>query len=95
MNNEVARQSAEWPEAMIAVAGIVFIMTVAVVVIWQIFSTARAKMSIEREKAYRALVESNDSTQRKLLEQQTQLANDVSALRASVTELETILKDVR
>lgn len=46
-----------WPDAAIAIAGIALVMSVAVVVIWQVLSTWRARIAVTREQAYRELAE--------------------------------------
>jgi hypothetical protein len=48
--------SESWPEAAIAIAGIAMVVAIAVVVIIQI-SRPPARMSVQREAAYRKLAE--------------------------------------
>lgn len=95
MNNETLVQGSGWPDAMIATAGIVFVMVVAVVVIWQIFSTAKAKMSIEREKAYQDLAQKSAEQQQAILDNQTRATTDLAQLRDDVAALHKLLKDVQ
>lgn len=45
----------DWPEAMVAVAGIAFITIVISVLVWQIFATGRSGISSQREKEYKKL----------------------------------------
>lgn len=47
----------DWPQAMIAVGGIAMVTIIVVVVVWQVFLSWRAKMSIAREEAYQQLAE--------------------------------------
>ena len=46
-----------WPEAAISIAGIALVGSVVVVVIWQALATARARIAVTREQAYRKLAE--------------------------------------
>jgi hypothetical protein len=52
-----AAANTSWPDAAIAIAGIVLVGTIAVVVIWQALSTWRTRIAVGREEAYRRLAE--------------------------------------
>ncbi|MGH2949088.1 MAG: hypothetical protein ACRDPC_23025 [Solirubrobacteraceae bacterium] len=83
-----------WPEAAVSIAGIVLVIAVVVVVIQQIFATARARMSVQREAAYRRLAEEATAAQRQVAERLEQAAADLAEVRARTAELERILKEV-
>ena len=52
-----ATEPATWPEAAIAISGIALVASVAVVVVWQVLATWRARIAVTREEAYRKLAE--------------------------------------
>lgn len=83
-----------WPEAAVAVAGIVFVMVVASVVIWQVFGTGRAAITSEGQKGYRALAEEATATQTRTAQALEALTTEVGELRARTQELEKLLKEV-
>jgi hypothetical protein len=56
-----------WPDAVVAIAGIVLVGAVIVVIVWQALATWRARIAVARETAYRRLAE--------------QTADDLKALR--------------
>lgn len=86
--------STSWPEAAIAIFGILFVTTVITVVVWQIFGTWRARMSVAREAAYRQLAEEATAVQRRMTETLERAAGELSELRVRTTELERMLKEV-
>lgn len=75
--------------------GLLALVTVVIVVaIWQSFATRRAKMSVEREEAYRKLAEqAMDSQQKTALESQ-KIAEGIEELRTRVAAIEKILREV-
>lgn len=83
-----------WPDAAIAIFGIVLVTTVLTVVIWQLFGTWRARMSVAREAAYRQLAEEATAVQRRMTETLERAAGELSELRVRTTELERMLKEV-
>ena len=86
--------STSWPEAAIAIFGILFVTTVITVVVWQIFGTWRARMSVAREAAYRQLAEETTAAQRRMTESVERVAGKLSELRIRTTEVERLLKEV-
>jgi hypothetical protein len=81
--------------AIVAMVAVFITVTVIVtVVVWQIFATARARMSVAREEAYRKLAERNteaiDRTNAYLERQAAQVAD----IQARTAELERLLKEV-
>jgi hypothetical protein len=83
-----------WPEAAIAIFGILLVTTIASVAIWQVFGTWRARMSVAREAAYRQLAEEATSVQRRVAEGLERATAELSELRTRTTELERLLKEV-
>jgi hypothetical protein len=80
--------SESWPEAAIAIAiaGIAMVVAIAVVVIIQIFATACARMSVQREAAYRKL---GGGRGPKTAHQLERAVAELAELRARTGELET------
>ena len=83
-----------WAEASIAIAGIVFVMVVASVLIWQIFSTGRTGLSAKRENAYRKLAEESTEAQERTADTLEKAVAELAELRGRTAELERMLKDV-
>lgn len=91
---QTSEERLEWPEAMIAVAVIAFVMAIVIVAIWQGFGLWRARMSIAREDAYRKLAEESLSAQTRMSVQQQRIADDLASLNERVSSIEKILKEV-
>ena len=83
-----------WPEAAVAIAGVVFVTVVGSVLIWQIFATGRTGLSAKRENAYRELAEASGESQNRTATALEQAVGELTELRRRVTELERLLKDV-
>ena len=83
-----------WADASIAIAGIVFVMVVASVLIWQIFSTGRTGLSAKRENAYRKLAEESTEAQERTADTLEKAVAELAELRGRTAELERMLKDV-
>ena len=84
----------DWPQAMIAVGGIAMVTIIVVVVVWQVFLSWRAKMSIAREEAYRQLAEAGGESQRSILEHQHRLSDDLASVNQRLANIERILQQV-
>jgi outer membrane protein TolC len=84
----------EWPEAMIAIAGIAMVTVIVGIATWQIFATGRSGLVARREGQYKQLVEELSTVQRETTAE-LQKANDALAqLRAQVQDLEQSLEEV-
>lgn len=83
-----------WSEISIPLVFIVLVGVVVIVFIWQIFATARAKSSVAREEAYRALVEESTQVQQRTATVLEDLTGELRSVRARTDELERILKTV-
>jgi len=83
-----------WPLAIFLVGFFTCIATVLVVIIWQIFMTYRARMSIARESAYRQLADDAVRAQERTADRLERAAADLSELRQRTAELERMLKEV-
>ncbi|MEX2430750.1 MAG: hypothetical protein WD645_02390 [Dehalococcoidia bacterium] len=69
-------------------------MIVVMVVIWQVFATARAKMSVAREEAYQKLAEQATQEQARLADWMEKAGSDLADLRRRLAEMERMLKEV-
>jgi hypothetical protein len=83
-----------WPDAAIAIAGILFITVVLSVAIWQILATGRAGLSARREQAYRKVAEDGAEAQRRASEQLETAVAEIAYIRKQTAELERLLKEV-
>ncbi|MGH3006354.1 MAG: hypothetical protein ACRDOS_10765 [Gaiellaceae bacterium] len=83
-----------WADASIAIVGILFVTTVIVAVVWQVFATWRARMSVAREEAYRKLAEDSTEAQRKTAAELEKAVTELAHLRSQTNELERVLKAV-
>lgn len=83
-----------WPEAAIAIFGIILVTTILTVTIWQIFGTSRAVVTARGDAAYRKLAEQAPDAQSRTATALEQALGELSELRAKTTELERLLKEV-
>jgi Tfp pilus assembly protein PilO len=83
-----------WPDAAIAIFGIVFVMVVASVAIWQVFGTGRTAIASKGEGEYRSLAEEATAAQAKTAAALERLTTEVGELRERTEELEKLLKEV-
>ena len=83
-----------WPDATIAILGIVFLTVVVAVVVWQAFGTGRTAITTKGEKGYRSLAEEATAAQAKTAAVLERLTTEVGELRARTEELEKLLKEV-
>lgn len=84
----------EWPEAMIATAGVLMVTAIIVIVIWQIAASWRARVSVERETAYRELAGQSATLQEQLLAEQQRVASELGDVKTRVENIERILREV-
>jgi len=84
----------EWPEAMIATAGVLMVTAIIVIVIWQIAASWRARVAVERETAYRELAGQSANLQEQLLTEQRRVASELGDVRTRVENIERILREV-
>jgi transposase len=87
-------QATAWSDAIVAVAGIGLVTVIAVVVIWQIFGTWRARMAVAREAEYRKLAEDATQAHRDTAATLAEVSSQLGRLTAQTAELERLLKQV-
>jgi hypothetical protein len=90
----VSDSGTDWPDALVAMAGITMISAIIVVGVWQAFASWRARVSVAREEAYRKLAEQSAATQQELLEEQKRVASHLTEVRTRVENIERILREV-
>jgi uncharacterized protein YpmB len=83
-----------WPDASIAIVGILFVAAATTVAIWQIFATAKARMAVSREQAYKRLAEEAVQVQSKTAEELARTSAELTQIRQQTGELERMLKEV-
>ena len=86
--------STQWPDAAIAITGILLVIAIAVVVIWQAAAVVRARTAIQREQAYRTLAEESAAAQRSTADQLERAVAELGELRSRTGELERMIKSV-
>jgi biopolymer transport protein ExbB/TolQ len=80
---------------MLFVLGLLALITILiVVVIWQSFTTRRARMSVEREEAYRRLAEQLTDAQQITAQEQHNLSKSVDEIQTRIAAIEKILREV-
>ncbi len=84
----------EWPDAAVAIAGILLALSIIVAVILSIASTLRARMSVQREEAYRKLAEDSQIALTRTANQLERAVAELGELKARTGELEKVLKTV-
>lgn len=83
-----------WPEAAVAIAGVVLVTTILTVVVWQAMSTWRARMSVARESAHRELAANATDAQERTAVALEALLGEVQSLRERTTAVERMLNEV-
>lgn len=83
-----------WPDAAIAMAGVLLVLSVAVALILSIAQTVRARMSVQREAAYRKLAEDSTAAQHRNADQLERAVAELAELRSRTGELERLIKAV-
>lgn len=83
-----------WPEAAVAIAGVVLVLAVSVAVIAAVASTLQARMSVQREVAYRKLAEDSAAAQNRTADELQRAVSELGELRSRTGELERLIKTV-
>jgi flagellar biosynthesis/type III secretory pathway M-ring protein FliF/YscJ len=83
-----------WPEAAVAMAGVLLVLSVAVALIVSVAATLRARMSVQRELAYRKLAEDSTAAQHRTADQLERAVAELGELRSRTGELERLIKAV-
>lgn len=83
-----------WDLAFFLVGSLAVLAIVGVVIIWQVFATWRARMSVAREDAYRQLAADSAEVQRRVAQELERANFELGQLRATATELERMIKEV-
>ena len=83
-----------WPDAAVAIAGVVLVLAVSVAVIAAVASTLQARMSVQREVAYRKLAEESAAAQNRTAAQLERAVDELGELRNRTGELERLIKTV-
>lgn len=83
-----------WPDAAVAIVGILFVTVVLTAAIWQIFATAKARLSVAREEAYKRLADEAIQSQSRTSEELVRATAELTQIRRQTGELERMLKEV-
>lgn len=83
-----------WSDAAIAIAGIALVGGIAVVVVWQLLATWRARMTGQDREAYRRLAEQATEAQAGTAAGLEKAVAELRRLGERTAELERMLKEV-
>lgn len=83
-----------WTDVVFILGIFTILVTGVAIVVWQIFATWRARMSVAREEAYRKLAEEAIDAQRRTSDWMEKATAELAELRQRTAELERILKEV-
>jgi hypothetical protein len=83
-----------WPDAAIAMAGILFVTVIVAVAVWQVFATGQTSIASKGESRYRALAERAIEREERTPAKLDELTVEVGELGTRAGELERLLKDV-
>lgn len=78
---------------MMFVFGLLVLLTVLIVVVWQVFATQRAKLAVDRKEEYRKLAEWSTAAQQIIAEEQQKISKDLGDLRTWVSAIEKLLRE--
>ncbi len=90
----IARSDTQWPEAAIAIAGVLLVLAVTVALIWSVAATVRARVIVQREEAYRKLAEDSVDAQRRTADQLERAVAELNSLGSRTGELERLIRTV-
>ena len=83
-----------WPDAAVAMTGVLLVLSVAVALIVAVAATLRARMSVQREVAYRKLAEDSTAAQHRTADQLERAIAELADLRSRTGEMERLMKAV-
>ena len=83
-----------WPLAIFLVGFFAAIAGTVGLIIWQVFATNRAKMSIAREEAFRNLTNDLATYQSRLADTLERSASELTEIRQRLGEVERMLREV-
>lgn len=83
-----------WPLALFLVGFFAAIAGTVSLIIWQVFATSRARMSIAREEAFRNLTNDLATYQSRLADTLERSASELSEIRQRIGEVERLLREV-
>jgi hypothetical protein len=83
-----------WPDAAVAMTGVLLVLSVVVTLIVAVAATLRARMSVHREAAYRKLAEDSTAAQHRTADQLERAIAELGDLRSRTGEIERLIKAV-
>ncbi|RFS87312.1 hypothetical protein D0T12_03495 [Actinomadura spongiicola] len=80
----------------ILIGAVLFIVigAVAIVLIWQVFATWRAKVQLAREDAYRKLAERSLRTEMETREDLLRISENLADLQKRMTSIERVMREI-
>lgn len=88
----------DWGGVVTAVAGIMMIIVLTGILIWQVFKTMQTRMTtqavIAQDQAFRDLAERATSAQESIAAETTRISADINEIKARVAAMEKLLREV-
>ncbi|TDD28696.1 hypothetical protein E1287_32285 [Actinomadura sp. KC06] len=80
----------------VLIGGVLFIVigAVAIVLIWQVFATWRAKVQLAREDAYRKLAERSVTAEMETREDLLRISENLADLQKRMTSIEKVMREI-
>ncbi|HET9660930.1 MAG TPA: hypothetical protein VFP05_11415 [Thermomicrobiales bacterium] len=87
-----------WPEAAVAIAGIVLVIVIVSVISWQIFRTGQVAISSEatskRDASFAQAIADATAAQNTTAHRLAELSEEIKELKGRVTAMEKLLQEV-
>lgn len=83
-----------WPLAIFTLGSTVAVFATASIVVWQLFATWRAKMSVAREQAYQDLATEAKRSIERTAQQLERATTELTEIRQRVAEIERLMREV-
>jgi hypothetical protein len=87
-----------WPEAAVAIAGIVLVIVIVSVIAWQIFRTGQVAISSDanskRDASFAQAIADGTAAQNTTAHRLAELSEEIKELKGRVTAVEKLLQEV-
>jgi predicted negative regulator of RcsB-dependent stress response len=88
----------DWGGVITSVAGIMLVIILAGVLIWQVFKTMQTRMTtqavIAQDQAFRELAERATAAQETIASESARMSAEITEIRSRVTAMEKLLREV-
>jgi TolA-binding protein len=87
-----------WPEAAVAIAGIILVIVIVSVIAWQIFRTGQVAISSDasskRDASFAQAIADGTAAQNTTAHRLAELSEEIKELKGRVTAMEKLLQEV-